>query len=95
MAELAVKFVTMVEAEREVQPMREFFQQRAADFEALEVVEDKVVGEHFLIWTEHHNAYTALVEEKLGVHDFCRDNSCDEEELLESMRALVREKPDV
>merc|ERR1712178_566135 len=39
--------------------------------------------------------YTALVEEKLGVPEFCRDNSCDEEALMESMKALVKEKPDV
>merc|ERR1712216_184622 len=37
----------------------------------------------------------ALVEEKLGVPEFCNLNSCDEAALFESMRVLVDENPDV
>ena len=54
---IAVKFVTMVEDSREIQPMKLFFEERAADFESLEVVDGAVVGEHLLVWMEHHHAY--------------------------------------
>merc|ERR1712046_485105 len=95
MSELAVKFMTMVEQSREIEPMKEFFQERAADFESLEVEGGKVVGEHQLVWTEHHKAYMSLVEEKLGVSEFCKENACDEQALMCSMRVLVEENSDV
>ena len=96
MSDLAFRFVTMVEAQREVKPMEEFFARRATDFADLELTEGgAVVGEHALRWTEHHAAYTGLVERQLGVQAFCEDNMCDEHELMASMKALLAEKPDV
>eukprot|EP00944_MAST-04C_sp_MAST-4C-sp1_P012346 g12346.t1 len=84
--------------------MESFFEKRASDFATLELASVKggeddgklvVVGEHELIWTEHHKAYTTLVEEALGIPKFCEDNGCDEKELLASTEILVRENPDV
>ena len=54
-----------------------------------------VAGEHKLVYTTHHQAYTKLIEEKLGVAQFCSENSCDEKALWESMKLLVAENPDV
>eukprot|EP00944_MAST-04C_sp_MAST-4C-sp1_P012055 g12055.t1 len=102
-SDLAVKFMTMVENKRfeGIGSMESFFEKRASDFATLEVKGDEdggklvVVGEHELIWTEHHKAYTSLVEEALGIPKFCEDNGCDEKELFASTEILVRENPDV
>ena len=98
--------MTLVENKRfeGIGSMESFFEKRASDFETLELASVKgdedgaklvVVGEHELIWTEHHKAYTTLVEEALGIPKFCEDNGCDEKELLASTEILVRENPDV
>ena len=94
-SELAVKFTTMVEETRDIAPMKDFFSERTSDFESLELVDGQVSGEHQLVWTDHHNAYMTLVEEKLGVPEFCNQNSCNEKDIVESMRVLVAENPDV
>ena len=98
--------MTMVENKRfeGIGSMESFFEKRASDFATLELASVKgdedgaklvVVGEHELIWTEHHKAYTSLVEEALGIPKFCEDNGCDEKELFASTEILVRENPDV
>ena len=97
MSDLALKFMLMVESRREVSPMEEFFEQRKDDFRSLDI-DDKnqeVIGEHELVWTEHHAAYTRLVEEQLGIPEFLEENGCSEKELMASMAALLRKNPNV
>merc|ERR1711988_1886201 len=94
-AQLTYSFMTMVEKSGDIQPMNDFFTDRADDFASLEVVDGEVVSEHLLVWTEYHNAYSRLVEDQLGVPDFCQQNACSEEALMTSMEALVCENKGV
>ena len=105
-SDVAVKFMTMVENKKYegLNSMEAFFERRASDFAMLEFAEAEdekgvkklgVVGEHELVWTEHHAAYTKLVEEALGIPQFCEENTVTEKELFQSMAILVKENSDV
>jgi hypothetical protein len=105
-SDVAVKFMTMVENKKYegLNSLEAFFERRASDFATLEFAEAEdekgvkklgVVGEHELVWTEHHAAYTKLVEEALGIPQFCEENTVTEKELFQSMAILVKENSDV
>ena len=89
--------MTMVENKRfeGIGSMESFFEKRASDFATLEVKGDEdgaklvVVGEHELIWTEHHKAYTSLVEEALECK-ILRGQRLRRKELFASTEILVR-----
>ena len=95
MSDLAIKFMLMVESGNKVKPMEDFFEARAADFASLQMEAGVVVGEHRLVWTDHHATYMELLEHQLGVQEFCAENQCTDKDLMCSLEVLVQENPDV